>query len=139
MDRLWVQWILDRTHDWVTYSAHSIYLDTLLSLGFVGLALLVVALMISARRGIVAFRRSADNTPAALTGLLLLMCVEGLLSSLVITATFTTFVLFSLMLYLSFTQSGSDRIPHPTREPSRNGLHRPQSSKIHSRSSAVTL
>ncbi len=89
---------------WISFSGHSIYLDTALNLGFVGL-LLLLGLLLTALR--MSWRRGAEDPDygtSFLAGLLVLMCVDGVLSSHVILGGFVTFVLYSVILILFLSE-----------------------------------
>jgi O-antigen ligase len=68
-------------HHWEFNHAHSVYLETLLNIGAIGLALGVVTILYSRRLAARAFRATADPSYRFFAAVLVLALVHGFLDS----------------------------------------------------------
>ncbi|PWB82112.1 MAG: hypothetical protein C3F08_00445 [Candidatus Methylomirabilota bacterium] len=97
---------VSKSQDWINFSGHSVYLDTVLNLGIVGLALLVAVLLSALSSGVRRVKRSPDVVSSFLVAVILLICIDGLLSSVVIESGFSMFLLLAGAFYLGFSGTG---------------------------------
>ncbi|HQP88203.1 MAG TPA: O-antigen ligase family protein [Thermoanaerobaculia bacterium] len=104
----WTQehaWEFSESQDWVINSSHSMYVETALDLGLVGLALMLTMLLIACKSGLRNLRIRPAHTTAFYLALLTFMCTDGLLSNLVVAGGFVTFVFFCAIFYLCHSES----------------------------------
>lgn len=94
-------WLFSDTQDWVISTSHSMYIETMLNIGLIGFLLLMTILVISARNGLKLFKVTQEIEIAAMLGYLVLIFVDGVLSSIAVEGGFVTFILFTLAFFLS--------------------------------------
>lgn len=88
---------------WGVAEAHSAYIDCLLSLGFVGLAIFVFALLGGVARSLTLHRVSRIPANAFAAGLLMFCTVHGFLESGIRDASFLMFLLMVVLARLALT------------------------------------
>lgn len=89
------------TFGWLIESSHSIYLETVLNLGVVGLGLLLWAMILGLATARRMCRVGGERDGAFVLSVLTLLMLDGLLSTLVVARGFVTFLLLMVLLELA--------------------------------------
>lgn len=91
-----------RAAGWVAAHAHSTYVEQLLQVGVVGLALYVASVVLGVGRGLVRLHRTGDPAPAFITSLLVYGLLLGALETVDPSPRFLTFLFFWSVAFLAF-------------------------------------
>lgn len=120
-------WTVDNTRDiaekidWYSGSAHSVYIDIVLGLGFVGLALYLILLFAGIARFLWAYQASGDNSYAFAAVLLLFSLVHGIMESAFLYPAIYMFLVTMLFARAAFVrepfeQEASETAPESGRQ-----------------------
>lgn len=104
-------WAFSDLQDWVVNSSHSIYLETILNIGVTGLVLLLLVLWAGLRNGLRLFRKRRELEIAAFISILIMISVDGVLSTLALGSGFVTFLMFTIVFYLGFSKTSDVGLP----------------------------
>jgi O-antigen ligase len=89
------------SQDWLIMHGHSGYLDLLLDLGYVGLALMLAILVAAARRSYVYFRGTQDPTWLFMLSLIAMLLFMSFLDTHLLTASIRNFIWFVVLAKLA--------------------------------------
>lgn len=108
-------WSLERIEQisysvWIATDAHSIYLDTILSIGIVGLTLLLAILFYGILRASIDAKRLNSNEYAGIAALLLYSLIHGIFESNLVSWGLFQFITMTVIATLAFPPVNAGRI-----------------------------